>query len=603
MGVVYRAIDEKLRREVAVKVLHPHLLKHENLKERFRREARMHAKIIHPHIVTLLSLYEDGDHMALVMEMIHGKNLKDYLREHPRLDLTDIVRISEAILSGLDAAHRQGMVHRDLKPANVMLATNGGIKLMDFGLAKPNQGDDDLTQSGATVGSFRYMAPEQILNQAVDARTDLYSFGILLYQMLTGRLPFDSSSSGGEFEIMEKQVRFDPVPPIEINPNIPAELSGLVVRMLAKDKDSRPSSCEAVQMKLLEILRQAERRSHSSQIISRPAIQPEQSSGEIARGLIRAWSRQFARLLRTIGLHLRPWVWEKPMAALKGILPSTLFPARIFVEIRRFIATKWQGPVVWGGVGAGLLVLGWVLVSVIHVAERQVNHSPVTSSVKPVQKQKPAEQEVAKASPRPASPAGPARSAIPIKKPATPASAKAKPRVKPRTEPKQRHREVRRSSRPRTERNIASSSAASITYRVAYRVTNSQGDHINPRDPNEFRGGHRVYFKSLKDNRTDIYRSYAKGWILLFFDHAEHLSAIRIHRVSAGRANFKGGSIELAVLDRRGHWTVLLHRKNRDIDLPLLLRGSGAAMAEVKGVRLRFRSPAPLTVGPIDLLP
>jgi serine/threonine protein kinase len=130
MGVVYRAIDEKLHREVAIKVLHPQLLQHENLKERFRREARMHARIMHPHIVTLLSLYEDDQHMALVMEMIHGKNLKEYLSEHPRLDLSEIVRIAEAILSGLDAAHRQGMVHRDLKPANVMLASNGGTKLM-----------------------------------------------------------------------------------------------------------------------------------------------------------------------------------------------------------------------------------------------------------------------------------------------------------------------------------------------------------------------------------------------------------------------------------------------------------------------------------------
>lgn len=603
MGVVYRAIDEKLRREVAIKVLHPHLLKHENLKERFRREARMHAKIIHPHIVTLLSLYEDGDHMALVMEMIHGKNLKEYLREHPRLDLTDIVRISEAILSGLDAAHRQGMVHRDLKPANVMLATNGGIKLMDFGLAKPNQGDDDLTQSGATVGSFRYMAPEQILNQAVDARTDLYSFGILLYQMLTGRLPFDSSSSGGEFEIMEKQVRHDPVPPIEINPNIPVELSGLVVRMLAKDKDSRPASCEAVQMKLLEVLRQAERRSHTSQIINRPAIQPEQSSGEIARGLIRAWSRQFVRLLVTTGLFLRPWVWEKPLAYLKGALPSAVFPARIFVEIRRFIATKWQGPVVWGGVGVGLLALGWVLVSVIHVAERPVKHGPATSSVQAIQKQKPAEQELAKAAPYPATPArsaiarhdGPAQSKVEARKPSKSIPSKA--------ERSHRHRIVRR-SRPRAERNIAStSSAASITYKVDYTVRNSQGDHINPRESNEFRGGSRVYFKSLKDNRKDRYRSYRKGWVILFFDHAVHLSAVRIHRLSAGAATFKGGEIELAVVDKRGHWTVLLHRKSRDIASPLLLRGSGAAMAEVKGVRLRFRSPSPLTVGPIDLLP
>ncbi|NOR73218.1 MAG: protein kinase, partial [Mariprofundaceae bacterium] len=155
MGVVYQAMDEKLNREVAIKVLHPHLLQNENLKERFRREARMHAKLMHQNVVTLLSIYEDGEHMALVMEMVHGKNLKEHIKSNPNLNLIDLVKISDAILAGLEAAHNLGMVHRDLKPANVLISDDGAIKLMDFGLAKPERGEDDLTQSGATVGSFR----------------------------------------------------------------------------------------------------------------------------------------------------------------------------------------------------------------------------------------------------------------------------------------------------------------------------------------------------------------------------------------------------------------------------------------------------------------
>ena len=622
MGVVYRAIDEKLSREVAIKVLHPHLLKHENLKERFRREARMHAKIIHPNIVTLLSLFEDGDHMALVMEMIHGKNLKEYLREHPRPDLADVVRISEAILSGLDAAHRQGMVHRDLKPANVMLATNGDIKLMDFGLAKPKHGDDDLTQSGATVGSFRYMAPEQILNQPVDVRTDLYAFGILLYQMLTGKLPFDSTSSGGEFEIMEKQVRHDPTPPNELNPLLPSELSELVIRLLAKDKDSRPGNCEVVQRKLLEILQQAERlRSHSSQIIKRPNIKPEENAKEIARGLIRAWSRQFVRMLVNAAWQARVWAWEKPVSYLRGMqlqqrtgtalsggmasLSQRLssWSTRLSAGLQRLKAVKWQGPLVWSGVAVVLFALGWVLVSVIHVAERPGEQAPVASSADKPRKTQVAQTQVdKKPSPTHAEPA------------AAPAAKKAEPtpppqkvaeavHEAPKPKPAPRHRTVRKRE-PAPRHPVASAdSSASVTYKVSYKIRNSEADDIDPHKPNEFRGGSRLYFPSLKDNRTDFFRAYKKGWVRLYFDRPVHLSAIRIHRLSIGSGDFKGGKIELAVQNDRGRWTVVFRRKDRDIRSPLLIHGSPAAMAQVKGVRLRFTSPEPLTVGPIDLLP
>ncbi|MDQ6990006.1 MAG: serine/threonine-protein kinase, partial [Mariprofundaceae bacterium] len=253
MGIVYLATHKKLHRKVALKVLHPHLLRHENLKDRFRREARMHAKLMHPNIVTLLSLYEDDNHMALVMEMVHGKDLKAYLRTNPDLPLLEKLDIAQHILTGLEAAHKFGMVHRDLKPANVLISNGHEVKLMDFGLAKPEQGDDDLTQSGATVGSFRYMSPEQILNQPIDARTDLYAFGILMFQMTTGKLPFDATSNGGEFEIMEKQVR-EPAPlPHELNPAIPLVLSELIVQLLEKNKHDRPSSAVHVRQSIRQI--------------------------------------------------------------------------------------------------------------------------------------------------------------------------------------------------------------------------------------------------------------------------------------------------------------------------------------------------------------
>jgi len=254
MGVVYRARDESLDREVAIKVLHPHLLKQENLKERFRREARVHGKVQHPNIVTLLSLYEDDEYMALVMEMVHGQNLRQFLRDKPTLSLLDVLNIADEILVGLEASHQVDVIHRDIKPSNVLLTDDGKIKLMDFGLAKPQSGEDDLTKSGATVGSFRYMSPEQILNQQVDIRTDLYSFGIVLYEMCTGQLPFDAAGDGAaEFEIMEKQVREEPVEPRKLNRSLPKELSELILSLLSKRPDDRPASCAEVRAALKRI--------------------------------------------------------------------------------------------------------------------------------------------------------------------------------------------------------------------------------------------------------------------------------------------------------------------------------------------------------------
>jgi len=132
MGVVYRAVDKDLGRAVAIKVLHPHLLRHENLKQRFRREARMHAKVMHPNIVTLLSLHEDESHMALIMELVEGEDLKAYLKNHPDLTLKKKLEIAVDILTGLEAAHQFDMVHRDLKPANVLVSNTGEVKLLDF---------------------------------------------------------------------------------------------------------------------------------------------------------------------------------------------------------------------------------------------------------------------------------------------------------------------------------------------------------------------------------------------------------------------------------------------------------------------------------------
>ncbi len=575
MGVVYRAKDEKLGREVAVKVLHPHLLQHENLKERFRREARMHAKIIHPNVVTLLSLYEDGEHMALVMEMIHGMNLRQYLKEHPHTTMVDILRVSEAILGGLEAAHKLGMVHRDLKPANVLLAEDGSIKLMDFGLAKPSkEGDDDLTQSGATVGSFRYMAPEQILNQPVDARTDLYSFGILLYQMCTGKLPFDSTGNGaGEFEIMEKQIRQDPVAPITLNSTLPKMLSDLIMDLLAKNITDRPANCDAVHQILLQIGTQ-EANSSAGHQIKIPPPSESQSNAEIAKGLIGAL---VLRLGRMLGLKK------------KKISSGDKKPVSAAVDTNK----RWHAPLTWAGLLVVLAGLGWVLTSVIHVAEQQSGEAQAPEQKVPDQpeKQKTAQSKTVQNTVKLNASAKKVEDAkAVVKKAAAPAmKATHKPAVKPKRVVK---RAVKKTPR-----------IYSVTYRVNHKLIRSDGTRADKKVAHEFKGKSRLYFSSLKDYRwKETLHTSKKGQLRLYLDKPVRVSKIVIRKASVGRLSFKGGYINLNVQDAKGKWHKLLDRQDRDIDKPLSLRVS-ASIGKIKGVRMRFRSSEPITIGPIDLLP
>ncbi len=603
MGVVYQAMDEKLNREVAIKVLHPHLLQNDNLKERFRREARMHAKLMHQNVVTLLSIYEDGEHMALVMEMVHGKNLKEYIKSNPNMNLIDLVKISDAILAGLEAAHHLGMVHRDLKPANVLISDDGAIKLMDFGLAKPERGEDDLTQSGATVGSFRYMAPEQILNQPVDARTDLYAFGILLYQVCTGKLPFDASAGGGgEFEIMEKQVREAPVPPHELVPSLPRPLSDLILLLLSKNAADRPANCDAVRKTLLNMLQQDAPEQRLRQAVRMPTRQAnEDSSTEIAKGLLMALWQKVYGTFQSATESVKPGI---------AVVQSRIEKSAASLPVTR----RWRAPLTWGSIALFVVLLGWILVTVIGLAERPgKNVAPqVASSAKAaaeksaVAKKTPQKEPVVAEKPKAVAPvvAKPKPGTVVTKpkpgtvvakpKPAT-VVAKPKPKAKPvvkraaKSKPKPKAKHVRRT-------------AASITYSVPHKVRRSDGSRVDPKS-NEFRGGSRVWFTSLKDYKwKDKFRSFKKGEIRLFLGKATKLSKIVLKKASVGRLNFKGGEVSLAVQNSKGHWTQLFKRVDDDVDITVTLSKPAAALKDVKSVRLRFKTPEPITIGPINLI-
>src|SRR5687767_8105375 len=246
MGEVYRARDTRLERTVAVKVLPSHLASSPDSRQRFEREAKTISQLSHPHICALYDVGREGETEYLVMEYLEGENLADRLARGA-LPLDQVLRYGIDIADALDKAHRQGIVHRDLKPGNVML-TKSGVKLLDFGLAKaiaPAVGADSLTayptqqaltQEGTILGTFEYMAPEQLEGGASDARTDIFAFGAVLYEMATGRKAFSGKS---RVSLISSILRDDPGPISQVTPTSPPLLDRVVQTCLAKDPDDR----------------------------------------------------------------------------------------------------------------------------------------------------------------------------------------------------------------------------------------------------------------------------------------------------------------------------------------------------------------------------
>ena len=290
MAEVYRGFDQVLNRTVAIKVLLPQMARDTSFVERFRREAQAAARLNQPNIVGVYDTGADAGTQYIVMEFIEGRTLAEFMASGRRPTSTQAAEIAQKIAAAIAAAHAQGVIHRDIKPGNVMITRDGVIKVMDFGIARV-LGPETAPQTSAVLGTASYLSPEQAQGGPVDARTDIYSLGAVLYELLTARPPFTGDSP---VAVAYKQVNEAPAVPSSLNPDVPARLDAVVMKALSKNPSNRYQSAEEFSADLARVIAGQEVEAtplmpaaigDATQVISRPAAQtavlppPEEPKG------------------------------------------------------------------------------------------------------------------------------------------------------------------------------------------------------------------------------------------------------------------------------------------------------------------------------------
>jgi len=251
MGAVYAAIDTRLDRKLALKVMLPEFAANPAAKERFLREARAAARVSHDNVVIVHEADERDGVPYITMQYLQGYSLDEYLKRKGNPSIAQVLRIARETAAGLSAAHKTGLVHRDIKPANLWLeAPNGRVKVLDFGLARPVDAEVELTKSGAVVGTPAYMSPEQARGEKVDHRTDLFSLGAVLYRLCAGRLPFQGPTTMAVLMALGME---EPPPVRDLNPEVPESLASLIHQLLSKKAETRPQTADDVVKRIRSI--------------------------------------------------------------------------------------------------------------------------------------------------------------------------------------------------------------------------------------------------------------------------------------------------------------------------------------------------------------